>query len=297
MTSEPTDPTPPAAAPKSGAGLRPLEWARAAGAEAIVEREMRAGVRRRSRRHAQFLGAAVLAIALGGFGWRAREVAPAAAPAFVSAPTRQVLPDGSVVELNGAAGVIVDFTVSLRRVVLERGEAHFQVAKNPDRPFVVVARGVEVLAVGTAFSVQLETARVEVLVTEGRVAVGTVTVVDNSPPPVLVDAGHQVSVRTAPNATEVGAVATLGDKDIADRLAWRVPRLELNFTPLSAVLPVVNAHGDARLVLADQSLGDLRLTGNLRANNIPVLLQILQSSFGVVAERPTSGEIVLRRGH
>jgi transmembrane sensor len=286
--------------PRSGAGLRPLEWARAAGAEAIVEREMRAGVRRRRQRRARALGAAVLAIALGGFVWRAREVAPgaapAAAPAFVSAPTRQVLPDGSVIELNGGAGVIVEFTAGLRRVVLERGEAHFQVAKSPDRPFVVVARSVEVLAVGTAFSVQLEAARVEVLVTEGRVAVAPANFADETPPPVLVDAGHQVSVRTAPTATAVGAVATLGKADIAERLAWRVPRLELNFTPLSAILPVVNAHGDARLVLAEQSLGELKLTGSLRANNIPVLLQILESSFGIVAERPAPGEIVLRRG-
>jgi transmembrane sensor len=58
-------------------------------------------------------------------------------------------------------------------VVLERGEAHFQVAKNPARPFVVVARGVEIRAVGTAFSVGLESTRVEVLVTEGQVAVET----------------------------------------------------------------------------------------------------------------------------
>ena len=64
MTSEPTDSSSPAAVPRSGAGLRPLEWARAAGAEAIVEREMRAGVRRRRQRRARALGAAVLAIAI-----------------------------------------------------------------------------------------------------------------------------------------------------------------------------------------------------------------------------------------
>jgi ferric-dicitrate binding protein FerR (iron transport regulator) len=74
-----------------------------------------------------------------------------------------------------------------------------------------------------------------------------------------------------------------------------VPTLELNFTPLEAVLPVVNTHSTARLRLAEPELGSLQLSGSLRANNLPVLLQILESSYGVKAEHRPHGEIVLHR--
>ena len=53
-----------------------------------------------------------------------------------------------------------------------RGEAHFQVAKNANRPFVVQAGAVEFRAVGTAFDVQLGATQVQMIVTEGRVAGG-----------------------------------------------------------------------------------------------------------------------------
>ncbi len=160
---------------------------------------------------------------------------------------------------------------------------------------MVVARGVEVRAVGTAFSVQFASARIDVVVTEGRVSVAPDHRSSDASVAVLVDAGHQVSIGTASDSATVGAVAPVAAPELAERHAWRVPRLELNFTPLSAVLPLVNANSDARLVLADPELGELKLTGSLRASNIPVLLKILESSYGVTADRRANGEIVLRR--
>src|SRR5204863_5888557 len=80
-------------------------------------------------------------------------------------------PDGSVVELNRGAVVSAHFTASERRMRLVSGEANFKVAKDPQRPFVVEARGVAVRAVGTAFNVRIDAVSVEVLVTEGVVNV------------------------------------------------------------------------------------------------------------------------------
>ncbi|MBM3842717.1 MAG: DUF4880 domain-containing protein [Verrucomicrobia bacterium] len=84
---------------------------------------------------------------------------------------RVALADGSMVELNSASEIQVAFGAAERRVRLVRGEAHFTVAKNPARPFWVQAGGVAVRAVGTAFNVKLGGENIEVLVTEGRVAV------------------------------------------------------------------------------------------------------------------------------
>ncbi|MDP3070010.1 MAG: FecR domain-containing protein [Opitutaceae bacterium] len=142
--------------------------------ELCLELAGRAERRRRRRLSAAAAALAVL-FALGAF-WRfPRHEEPASAlpaTAMMLVPARQVLPDGSVVILKNGAQVAEAFTAALRRVELKQGEAMFEVTKNQSRPFVVSAGGIEVRAVGTAFSVEFGGKTVEVLVTEGTVSVG-----------------------------------------------------------------------------------------------------------------------------
>ncbi len=81
----------------------------------------------------------------------------------------QTLADGSVIHINTDSQVQVDYSEDVRKIRLLRGEAHFKVTKDPDRPFEVHARDGLVKAVGTAFSVRLDLEDVKVTVTEGRV--------------------------------------------------------------------------------------------------------------------------------
>ena len=74
------------------------------------------------------------------------------------------MPDGSIVELNRGAALKVDYTPEMRRVELVSSEAHFDVAKYPDRPFIVSAGGVDFRAVGMAFNVKLTGDSVELLI-------------------------------------------------------------------------------------------------------------------------------------
>lgn len=149
-------------------------------AEAVLRRvEVRLRRRRRLRAwRVSALGglaaAAVAACAVFLFerspgGEAAGEDEPAASA--VVRPERSALPDGSFVELNEGALVEADFTAERRGVRLLRGEAHFVVAKDPTRPFVVSAGALSVRAVGTEFAVRLAPNAVDVLVTEGSVAV------------------------------------------------------------------------------------------------------------------------------
>src|SRR5690606_39177778 len=128
------------------------------------------------------------------------------ASSIVSLPDRSVLADGSVVELRPGAQIAVDFTDQVRRLTLISGEAHFQVSKDPTRPSVVAAAGIEVRAVGTAFFVELAAATVEVVVTEGSVAIEQKKALPASlpaPPPVrerkvTLAAGQRVAIELAP---------------------------------------------------------------------------------------------------
>lgn len=288
-----------------------LDWARRAGAVPDVLAELRRLERRRQRRRRTVfsLAAAACAVTAALVYWP-RAAAPAtelaaASPAgvIVSAPQQRTLADGSIVELKDGAEIEVAFTSGVRRVTLRRGTAHFQVAKNPARPFVVTAHGLTVRAVGTAFCVDLAQANVEVLVTEGRVAVAEVApapaaaaaVADTAPvapDAAMVSAGEHVLVDlksfTANSALRVSRVAPA---EMADKLGWRLPVLRFAQTPLAEVTDAFNRYNTRPIVLADPDLADLKVSGNLRADKVAALVEMLRQSFHLHVEDEGAGPI------
>lgn len=271
--------------------LDALAWAGGAGVGAAVVRAARA--RRRQRLVRRTLGAVslVAVIAVGVLALRPRESAPPAAPSVVARGVEtRTLADGSVVELRAGAALDVEFSAGERRVTLRAGEAHFAVQKDAARPFVVVASGVRVRAVGTAFAVDLGASRVEVIVTEGTVAV---TPAESAAPPALVDAGRRAVVALAEPAP-TPRVTAVPAADLAARLAWRVPLLEFNGTALAEAVALFNRHAAAPLAL-DPALGALRLSGTIRADDTDTLLLLLRNEFGLVTKRRADGVLAIRR--
>lgn len=289
----PPPPVADAAAPPRSA----LDWPRETGLGPDLARAIRAEVARRRRLRFRVATATACALLLGVFvaqrsGVFAPAVPVAIASSRVSAPERRTLPDGSVVELKNGATIEVNFTPALRRVVLTRGEAHFEVAKNPSRPFVVTADGVEVRAVGTAFAVERGGDTVEVLVTEGRVTVARESAAPSAPTPLT--AGNRAVIAASAESAPVPDVTALSANEIARRLAWRVPRLEFSGAPLAEVVRLFVEHGRVRLVLGEPALGAVKVSGVLRADNVDALLQLLAADHAIDADVTGAG-IVLRR--
>ena len=209
---------------------------------------------------------------------------------------RATLLDGSTVELNTDTRIEIEFTARERRVRLASGEAHFQVAKDPARPFVVQAKSVSVSAVGTAFNVRLATAGVEVLVTEGKVRVappappGSVrSPQPTSPSPPspdlpLLTAGHKVMVATAAR-TEPTKIAAVSPEEIQRALAWQPRVAEFNKTPLSAVVAEFNRQNRQQIVIQHPELQSLRIGGNFRTDQPEAFVRLLETSFGIAVER------------
>jgi len=214
------------------------------------------------------------------------------------APRTQVLADRTVVELNGPAVIVSDYTAGERHVRLERGEAHFTVTKDPARPFTVTAAGVTVQAVGTAFNVRLVGAAVEVLVTEGQVRLlPTVTVpaADEPAPPERVLVARQRAVFAAPLTSAAPDIATLTPGEIERVLAWQHRLLDFTSTPLREVVAEFNRRNATQLVLMDAELATLRVGASLRSDNVLGFVKMLETGFGVRAERRGDTEILLRR--
>ena len=292
------------------AGEAALEWARTQGAGERLAARSREHRRKKRRIQVALAGAAVGVAFMVAVALRPAHQVPqtiTATPSAVvhNAPSRRVLPDGSVVELREGAKIEVEFSPTARLVTLARGMAHFTVAENKARPFVVQTERVEVRAVGTAFAVEVNAREIEVLVTEGVVAVDRATgsqradsptgrsaLEPAAPPLATVSAGRRVTVETETAA--VTAVVEVSTAEQSERLAWRVPRIELARTPLSEALALFNRYSPVRLELADPALGALELSGVLRPDNPNALLHVLQVDFALGADHRADGVVVLR---
>lgn len=294
------------------------------GTSDLFRADLRDLERRQTRRRMMIgvssLAAACLAVLLWQQSVRPVVSTPAEATAQVSQPERQTLPDGSIVELKRGAAITVDYSGAFRRVLLQKGEAHFQVVRNHGRAFIVTAGGVEVRAVGTAFSVDRGQAQVEVVVTEGRVAVssevgdqrsedkGPATEIGTQQPEpdtpasafrplssgIFLDAGHRVMVDTAFKSELAAQVISMSSAELMERVAWRLPRLEFTDTTIAEAVTLFNRNNRMQLRIAGEDLARLRVSGVFRSDNIEGFVGLLEKSFGVHVTR-TAEAITLQK--
>ena len=209
----------------------------------------------------------------------------------------RTLEDGSILALNRGAVVNVRYTPQERQVQLVAGEAHFTVAKNGARPFIVIAGNVAVHAVGTAFNVRLGANEVDVLVTEGTVQVNrpTETSARETPAPLAVlEAGERTTVPMA-NSEPAGPIATVAPQEIRQLLAWQPSTLDFTATPLFYIVNEFNLrNAPVRILIADTVLAGTEVSASLRSDNVEGFLRLLEAGFGVSAEREGS-TVILRR--
>jgi len=223
---------------------------------------------------------------------------PAGTPTLAS-PTlalieERTMADGSVVTLNRGSVVSEAYTPNERRVRLERGEAHFTVVRDAARPFIVEVRGVAVRAVGTAFNVRLESASVEVLVTEGKVSVAPATAASTAPVISLLVANERTVISLAPEAP-APQVTAVPPAEIEARLAWQPRLLDFTGTPLAEIVAEFNRRNPVRLSLGEPSLAILRLSATFRSDNVEGFVRLMESDFGMKADWRADGEVVLSR--
>lgn len=272
------------------------------GMEASADEEATRGPEKRVGWAAMTIAlAAAAAVALGVFAWKTEESGGggrSAAEYALTAATEVgavrtiTLPDGSVMQLNTDSAVDVRFGEKERRVRLTRGEAHFTVAKNAARPFVVSAGGVDVRVVGTVFNVRLRSEAVDVLVTEGKVRVQQPAAAEVSE----LRAGQRVSVdreAAAQSAASGAKPVTATPAEVRQALAWQTRRLDFDAAPLSEIVAEINRYNRHKLVIADAELEARRFGGSFPANDYETLVRMLEADFGVVAERK-GGETWLR---
>lgn len=229
------------------------------------------------------------------------------------------LADGSIVTLNTSTEIRLHYSDGLRMVELLRGQANFDVAKDPARPFVVTAGGGEVRALGTVFDVYKVADKVTVTLIEGKVAViphgaaqPTVTSSDDdksqsetvgrssarvASSEILLDPGQQLSFPTTVNKELVKEpdVVKLAAAEVPRVTAWRARKLDFSDTLLVDAIAEANRYSREQIVLNAPELMGARISGTFEAGKNEAFVEGLQTYFQLDVARADGHQIVLTR--
>lgn len=196
---------------------------------------------------------------------------------FETAPGEQrvvTLADGSTVAINTASRISVAFDEKERLIRLESGEALFQVAHDPARPFVVQAGAGRVRAVGTRFNVLLEAGAMTVSVLEGRVELSSPGAAER-----LLDAGESAALEHSGHL-----VAADPERASAERIAaWREGKLRFDEWSVERAVQEHNRYAAKPIRIATQDVGGRLVSGTFRIGDTPALLEALEHLLGVEA--------------
>lgn len=251
------------------------------------------------RRRPWWRGLAAALVLMAGLAWwvEKRSAPGPEQSAYLKLNETRVLADGTRVELKDGARLAARYTAGERRVVLF-GEAHFDVAKEPGRGFIVEAGGARVRAVGTAFNVRLGQEAVEVLVTEGVVEVegaarGPQADAPSAAPRVArVEARHRAVIPL--HEDRLPAAIPVTEAEMLETLAWKAPRLHFTDTPLAVAVAEFNRRNRLQIVIADPAISAEPIGGTFQVNNVEGFVRLLEVTLEVRAERRGT-EILLRR--
>ncbi|MCT8002247.1 FecR domain-containing protein [Sphingomonas sanguinis] len=212
------------------------------------------------------------------------------------------LKDGSTVTLAARTTLTVSFTPDRRRLMLEGGEALFEVAHDQRRPFVVQTPFGAVTAVGTAFDVAVGRRDADVSVTQGtvRVTVAVDTPGQGTPVAKLARKGERVAFGTAvQGGTRMGFISQAESVGTADAVAWTRGQLVFHGEPLEDVIDMVNRYAvraSDELTLTDRRAARIPVFGIVDQGNPAAIRDLIDNPHAVTvrpirsdADSPRSG--------
>ena len=218
------------------------------------------------------------------------------------------LEDGSIVHVNTQSEIKISFAKDQRLVTLISGEALFEVAHNPSRPFRVIAGDTIAEAIGTTFNVYRNDNGTNVAVIEGRVAVETNNklieksshinndALKNSDLPVsinhledgrlLLDAGQSAKVLTQDKVVEISMA------NIDTVSSWRTRKLVFDSEKLGTIIREFNRYNRTQIVITDKELAEIEFSGRFAADDPQSLIAFLRLSDDIIINY-SSNEIEL----
>lgn len=189
-----------------------------------------------------------------------------------TAELRQVvMEDGTRIDLSPQTALDTKVAEGRRSVKLLSGEAFFEVAPDPSRPFEVQAGEFTVRVVGTAFDVRMNADALTVSVAHGAVEVRSV----GTPMQALgLTPGDQVTLDRKNGAIRRSRIPP---EEVA---SWRGHQLFVESVPLGDVVADIRRYSGKWIVFQDSSLAAQQVTGLYDLRDPDRALRVLVGPFG-----------------
>jgi transmembrane sensor len=206
--------------------------------------------------------------------------------------------------LNTDTRVRVDLGARQRSLRVDGGEVEFEVAKDPQRPFVVRAGGSEVVALGTVFSVRL-TPRgslpgesLAVTLVEGQVAVRSAADAEAGSiapaAPLVMHPGERV--RLVKQVDAAAATSQVDRPRLEQVLAWKRNEAVFDGVSLADAVAEMNRYSRTPVVLlGDLAQADWQVSGQFRTGDNAAFANALATLHGLVVHE-NQGRLELSRG-
>jgi transmembrane sensor len=199
--------------------------------------------------------------------------------------THLKLADGSLVDLDAATRLTVAMNGKERRLTLSEGQAIFDVAHDPNRPFVVAAGDRLVRDIGTQFDVKREPHGLTVTVARGRVSVERAAAPARA---VVLGPGQRLAL------DDESGVGQLSSVDPAETFSWRAGRLVYRAAPLSDVVADLNRQFVEQTTVSDPELAKTPITGVIVLDNPRAVMSRLALMLPIKAV-PSDKGLALQR--
>lgn len=195
------------------------------------------------------------------------------------------LPDSTKVWLNSDTKISypADYGLKERNVTLV-GEAYFEVAKNPDKRFIVEAKGMQVEALGTSFNVNAYQNDNKIIASlfSGSVRVSY---------------DRHVAILKPHESVKVDLLnrsfSRYKDESMQNIALWRKNEITFDGEPLEEITHIMSRLYNTTICIEDESLKKVCYIGTIRNNNLENFIDIINLTTPVVYEN--KGDTVFLR--
>lgn len=200
---------------------------------------------------------------------------------------KRILDDGTIVWLKGSATLDqAGFSLTDRQVTLT-GEALFEVAKNPQHPFIIHCGRYVARVLGTSFNIKTSDSSVELTVLTGQVKLSSLTT-DSS----VVVSQHEHVIFTESQ----GTVAKLSPSkdDVTAVTAHTQYDMHFEDTPMDEIVHRVEGKFDVEIDLENKELGNCMISADFTDQSLPITLFMISEALGF--EYEIHGKHIVIRG-
>jgi transmembrane sensor len=174
--------------------------------------------------------------------------------------------------LNTDTAISVAWSQTGRHIKLLHGQAQFTVAPDPKRPFEVTTDDVVTKALGTVFEVLVEEQDTRITVLEHAVGIKAPAEVDYNRN-LRIETGQQVRYSLKKGLESLTSI------DFKQQTAWQRGKLIVKNQPLATVIADLNRYYSGKIMMTNDQLPKLHVTGVFPLDNPVEVLSMLEQSL------------------